>query len=122
MPTLMGVVNSAIDSVFGEHNEPITKVRVGSLILDGLSICQEPGFIGQIVCSEIRASAEGSRNLETQEDQSVRFSLFNYVSRKYKSRIDEESLIYNKIAENENHSKLRHIRSPARREAVARGW
>lgn len=77
----MGALNLGIKDIFGNNSGPIMTVRVGDLLFDGLPICKDPGLIGIIACTQIRALADDVRNVENMADGSMRFSILKYVSK-----------------------------------------
>ncbi|XP_063546890.1 sensory neuron membrane protein 2 [Cydia strobilella] len=80
-PELLGLLNVALNGVFGELNTPVASMRIGSLFLDGLSLCTNPGLVGGVACSQIRNLAGENRNMDVQPDGSVTFSVFSYKSK-----------------------------------------
>lgn len=79
MPGLMGTLNLALNGIFGDQNGPIVETRVGDLLFDGITLCQNPGLVGSIACSIIRDMVGDIQNMEVQPDNTIKFSVFGYV-------------------------------------------
>lgn len=76
----MPLVNLAIDGVFGKNNQPFVNITARELLFDGIPLCQNTGLIATIACNIIRNIAQGARNIEQLEDDSLVFSILDYVS------------------------------------------
>lgn len=76
----MGLLNVALNGVFGQYNSPLLVVPVRDFLFDGIKICEDSGLIVGIVCSQIRTIGANSKNLIIQDDGSVSFSLLSQVS------------------------------------------
>ncbi|KAF9797925.1 hypothetical protein SFRURICE_016569, partial [Spodoptera frugiperda] len=77
-PSLMPLVNLAIDGVFGKNNQPFVNITARELLFDGIPLCQNTGLIATIACNIIRNIAQGARNIEQLEDDSLVFSILDY--------------------------------------------
>ncbi|KAH9636490.1 hypothetical protein HF086_002190 [Spodoptera exigua] len=77
-PNLMPLVNLAIDGVFGENNQPFVNITARQLLFSGITLCKNTGLIATIACNIIRDIAQGARNIEQLEDDSLVFSILDY--------------------------------------------
>ncbi|KAJ0183685.1 hypothetical protein K1T71_000108 [Dendrolimus kikuchii] len=77
-PQLLGILDSALEQVFREHNKPITTYRVGDVIKDGVPFCTNPRLVGLIACAAIRLIGQDSQNIAERPDRSLEFSAIGY--------------------------------------------
>nr|AKT26506.1 sensory neuron membrane protein 3 [Spodoptera litura] len=77
-PNLMPLVNLAINGVFGKNNQPFVNITARELLFDGITLCKDTSLIATIVCNIIRNIAQGARNIEQLEDDSLVFSILDY--------------------------------------------
>ncbi|CAG9782028.1 unnamed protein product [Diatraea saccharalis] len=77
-PAVMTILNEALPEIFGEYSKPIVPVRVGDLLIDGIPICKNPGFLGTIACITIRQISNNIQNMAPQPDSSISFSFLGY--------------------------------------------
>ncbi|XP_059059710.1 sensory neuron membrane protein 2 [Achroia grisella] len=77
-PFLMGIINSGVDGIFGEYNQPIATFRVGDILFKGVPICKDPVVVSGVVCTVIRSMLPDIQNMVLQNDGSILFSLFAY--------------------------------------------
>ncbi|XP_041986396.1 sensory neuron membrane protein 2-like [Aricia agestis] len=77
-PFLLFAINQAMTSIFGANDSPIMTVRVRDLLFDGILLCQNPGIVGNVACSQIKTIGQDVQNLEELEDGTIQFTLLSY--------------------------------------------
>ncbi|XP_049886335.1 sensory neuron membrane protein 2 [Pectinophora gossypiella] len=77
-PGLMSVINMGMNGIFGSLNSPIVTVRARDLLFDGIQICNNPGIVAAVACSQIRSLSQDAQNIAELEDGSLIFSLVGY--------------------------------------------
>ncbi|KAJ8737631.1 hypothetical protein PYW08_000226 [Mythimna loreyi] len=78
-PSLMSLLNMAMNEVFGEYNKPFVTLTAKELLFSGISLClPSSSIVAGIACDIIRGIAQNARNIEIMADGSLRFSILDY--------------------------------------------
>ncbi|XP_026763039.2 sensory neuron membrane protein 2 [Galleria mellonella] len=78
VPNLMWAINSGINGIFGEYDQPVATFRVGDILFKGVPICKDPIAVSGVVCTVIRSMLPDIKNMVLENDGSILFSLFAY--------------------------------------------
>lgn len=77
-PLQLGLLNDELNNIFGKPKSLFLKTSPKSVLFSGVPFCVNVNGIGEIICNVVKGREVNT--LKPEEDGSVRFAFFDFVS------------------------------------------